>query len=185
MPHLAIGDTRMIVNIAVILVLIPLLRLAIRPSNTQNPRHYAPRPPLSKTEAEFYQRLRAALPTKITLAQVSMSALIDVKLTTAYKTFLQRRGPIAQKYLDFLICDGADVQNVLAVVEHDDHTDDAKKDAERDRLLNSLGYRVFRWDVRRKTDRRRNRCSIRPRQLSHPVLANKRKREADTTAVTV
>jgi hypothetical protein len=37
-----------------------------------------------------------------------------------------------------------------ALVEPDDRTHDARRDAERDRILESAGYRVLRWDSRDK-----------------------------------
>ena len=57
----------------------------------------------------------------------------------------------SQKIVDFVAqqrSDGA----IVAVIELDDRSHDGEKDARRDEMLKSAGYRIVRWNSRSKPD---------------------------------
>lgn len=152
-------------TIAIVLVVSVLLwQLQRRPATATaaaaNPRRrlrsgsFKARPILTPNEQEFYGRLVRALPGHAVLCQVSMSALIEPD-TDDPGDYQRRRLTFSQKYVDFVIVDatpGRDPMRVVAIVELDDITHDAQKDAQRDAMLNSAGYTVLRWQSRRKPD---------------------------------
>lgn len=102
---------------------------------------------LTPNEQEFYGRLVRALPEHKVLAQVSMGALIDVDLTFPGEPF-SARDTFSRKIVDYVVCDAQ--LHVVALVELDDATHDAAKDAARDRLTQAAGYRTLRWESRAK-----------------------------------
>jgi very-short-patch-repair endonuclease len=93
---------------------------------------------LSEREQAMHNRLSHALPELVVLAQVSFSALLTARAYAARNTF-------DRKIADFVVCDKA--FQVLAVIELDDasHKGKTDKDAARDAMLVSAGYRVLRY----------------------------------------
>ncbi len=59
------------------------------------------------------------------------------------------RGFFSQKIADFVVCE-PQTMKVLAVVELDDRTHNAERDAKRDTMLLSAGYRTLRFPSKRK-----------------------------------
>jgi hypothetical protein len=111
---------------------------------------YSPKQILTDNELEFYHRLRRGLPGRVILCQVSMSALIEPRdLPERTAEYMRLRARFAQKYVDFVICEPESL-SVIAIVELDDITHDPVKDAQRDAMLGSAGYRVVRWHSRKK-----------------------------------
>ena len=108
---------------------------------------YVQRPILTDNEKEFFQRLTRALPDHLVLTQVSMSALMEPRARG--KTWRQMRAAIAQKYVDFVVCDPSSL-SVLALVELDDRTHNPAQDAQRDAMTLQAGYRTVRWHSKRK-----------------------------------
>lgn len=106
---------------------------------------------LTPNEIEFFNRLVSALPGYVVLSQVAMSALIEPR-TQDPKEYMRRRVKFAQKYVDFVVCEPGDLR-VIAIVELDDITHDAAKDALRDEMVEGAGYTVVRWHSRRKPNR--------------------------------
>ncbi|RZI43732.1 DUF2726 domain-containing protein [Herbaspirillum sp. HC18] len=104
---------------------------------------------LTKNEQPMYFRLLEAFPEHVVLAQVSFSALIRTAKQATRNRF-------DRKVADFVICTKA--FEVLGIVELDDssHRGKEEKDADRDRLLNSAGYRVFRYRFPPNTEDVRN-----------------------------
>lgn len=106
---------------------------------------YQQRKVLTRTEVVFYQRLIAALPECLILAQVSLSSVVEVKehLREA-KAFLYQ---INQKSLDYVIC--LPDFTVVAVIELDDWThkrrDRVKADKTKDEVLAVAGVPIIRW----------------------------------------
>jgi very-short-patch-repair endonuclease len=73
-----------------------------------------------------------------------MSALLDPAVPRSDgKAYYRLRGMFAQKIVDFVAQRRTDGQ-IVAVIELDDRTQDAEKDAKRDEMLNSAGYRAIR-----------------------------------------
>lgn len=104
---------------------------------------------LTANETEFYGRLRAALPQYEVLPQVAMGAIMDVALPEGHPDYWALRQLFSQKICDFLVCERGSLR-LLAVVELDDRTHNALKDARRDALLAQAGIRTIRWDSRQK-----------------------------------
>ncbi|MEJ8839341.1 DUF2726 domain-containing protein [Ramlibacter sp. AN1133] len=84
--------------------------------------------------------------------QVAMGALIDPAVPRANgKTYFRLRGMFSQKIVDFVAQRRSDGK-VVAVIELDDRTHRAEKDARRDEMLTSAGYQIVRWNSRSKPD---------------------------------
>ena len=112
---------------------------------------YQARPILTPNEQEFYRRMVQALPQHVVLTQVAMSALIEPRVdrTKNGSKYMGLRARFSQKYVDFVVCRPKKLQ-VVAIVELDDVTHDAGKDALRDEMLEGAFYNVVRWHSRNK-----------------------------------
>ncbi|MEM5312348.1 DUF2726 domain-containing protein [Paraburkholderia sp. JHI869] len=96
---------------------------------------------LTPNEAEFFGRLRAALPEHYVFPQVAMSAIIAPNgyARSRHAAF----NKIARKRVDFVIC--TDRLQLVVLVELDDRTHDAGRDAKRDAMTRSAGIRTIRF----------------------------------------
>jgi preprotein translocase subunit SecG len=103
---------------------------------------------MTANEVEFFGRLIQALPACFVFPQVAMSALLSPALPTGHKMFRAAFGRISQKRVDFVIYDGQ--MTLLCVVELDDRTHNARKDAERDGMLSGAGIKTIRWHSKKK-----------------------------------
>lgn len=94
--------------------------------------------PLTANEQPMYFRLVEAFPEHVVLAQVAFGALMQTKDRMARNRFDRKRA-------DFVLCSKA--FEVIAVIELDDssHNGREQRDAARDNLLTSCGYRVLRY----------------------------------------
>lgn len=103
---------------------------------------YAPQQIMTGNELEFFKRLVRANPQGYVFPQVAMSALIapTIKNHRARLTAFRR---ISQKRVDYAIY--TDKLELICVVELDDRTHNARKDAERDSFLGSAGITTLRW----------------------------------------
>lgn len=101
------------------------------------------RPLLTKAELELLAILRAALPSRLIGCQVSMGALLQPRRGIGRRAASLARNKISQKVVDFAVIDPA-TGVVEALIELDDSTHDARRDAARDRLLAQGRYRVIR-----------------------------------------
>lgn len=106
---------------------------------------------MTPNEREFFARLKGALPEFEVIPQVAMSALLDVSLPEMHPKYWAMRKEFSQKTVDYVVCRKGAME-VVAVVELDDRTHDAKqdKDAARDAMLANAGIRTIRWDSRAK-----------------------------------
>ena len=138
---------RLIAAIAIVLL---LLWLAWRSRHREPPFRVRPRPLLTDNEIEFHERLCAAVPECLVLAQVSMGALLEPDVPGGSGNWLSIRARFAQKVVDYVVID-ADRQ-VLALVELDDATHDRRRDAERDAITALAGYVTLRYESRDKPD---------------------------------
>lgn len=118
----------------------------------ERPWRVRSRPLMTENELEFCHRLEDALPEYRVLVQVSMGAILEPDMddepVSEPGRFLSIRGRFAQKVIDFVIVD--DEYQIVALVELDDRTHDADRDAERDRMTGMAGYLTFRYDSRDK-----------------------------------
>ena len=120
---------------------------------------------LTPNEMEFLARLELAAPELRFFAQVAMGALLDPAVPRSDgKAYFRLRGMFAQKIVDFVAQRRSDGQ-IVAVIELDDRTHDAGKDANRDEMLRSAGYRIVRWQSKTKPDT----VAIRAELLTPPV----------------
>ena len=118
-----------------------------------NPQHYKAKPLLSANELEFLSRLESAVPELRFCPQVAMGALLDpaVSKKDNPRRHASLRGTFAQKMIDFVAMDrktGA----IVAIIELDDRTHNEDKDAKRDAMLKSAGYKTVRWHSKNKPD---------------------------------
>jgi len=109
---------------------------------------YKCKPLLSANEKEFFVRLSQALPDCHILTQVALGALLQPGIKNNNKKYYRIRATFSQKIADFVIC-GKEME-VLAVVELDDKTHRADRDAKRDAMLTQAGYKIIRWDSKSK-----------------------------------
>lgn len=120
------------------------------------------KPMLTANEWEFLGRLEAAAPELRFLPQVAMGALLEPAVPRGdRKAYYRLRGMFSQKIVDFVAqrrSDGA----VVAIIELDDRTHDADKDAKRDDMLKSAGYRIVRWNSKNKPDSSTIRAALMP-----------------------
>jgi hypothetical protein len=107
---------------------------------------YKPCDILTPNEAEFFGRLRAAFPDYYVFPQVAMSAIIAPKGYARNRRAAFNR--IAQKRVDFAIC--TDCLQLLVLVELDDRSHDARRDAMRDAMTRSAGIRTVRFSSTRR-----------------------------------
>lgn len=101
------------------------------------------RPLLTRAEVEMLAILRAVLPDHHIGCQVSMGALLAPRRGLNRKARSLARNKVSQKVVDFVVIDPRS-GHVEAVIELDDSTHDAGRDAARDALLAQGGYAVIR-----------------------------------------
>lgn len=104
---------------------------------------FAARALLTNNETEFYLRLVRALPEHRVLAQVSMGALLKPGPGVPRAEQMRVRARFAQKIIDYVILDRR--SQVVALIELDDRTHDAAKDAARDAMTRAAGYVTLRY----------------------------------------
>ena len=107
---------------------------------------------LTPNELEFIGRLESAAPELRFHAQVSMGAVLDPAVPRSdAKAYMSIRGMFAQKIIDFVAQDKR-TGDIVAIIELDDRTHNGAKDAKRDAMLISAGYRTIRWNSKSKPD---------------------------------
>jgi hypothetical protein len=124
---------------------------------TRKPR-YRRHTIMTDNEREFYGRLLAACPDCQIWPQVPILALVQPDAKEGSRAFWTAFRRISNARVDWAIVRDMDV---LAIVELDDRSHDARKDAERDRILRSCGYRVVRFNSSRRPN---------PRQIHEAVF---------------
>ena len=122
---------------------------------------------LTANELEFLGRLETAVPELRFHAQVAMGALLDPAVSRKEgKEFFRLRGMFSQKIVDFVAQNRKD-GTIVAIIELDDRTHDGEKDAKRDSMLASAGYRIIRWHSKTKPEV----AAIRAELIPAPPLA--------------
>jgi hypothetical protein len=117
---------------------------------------------LSANELEFIARLESAAPELRFHAQVSMGAVLDPAVPRSDgKAYISIRGMFAQKIIDFVAQDKRS-GDIVAIIELDDRTHNEAKDAKRDAMLTSAGYRSIRWNSKAKPDASAIRAALFP-----------------------
>jgi hypothetical protein len=127
------------------------------------------KPLLTANELEFLGRLEAAAPELRFFPQVAMGALMEPAVPRSDRRgYYRLRGMFSQKIVDFVAQSRAD-GSVLAVIELDDRTHDSDKDARRDAMLQSAGYRIVRWNSKAKPDGAAIRAALLPSLPAAPT----------------
>ena len=106
------------------------------------------KPILTENEKEFFGRLLRALPDFHVFPQVAMGAILDAREKNDFRRRMSLRGRFDRKIVDFVVAD--EELEIVAIIELDDRTHDAEKDAIRDSMTNDAGYRTIRWESRNK-----------------------------------
>jgi hypothetical protein len=113
---------------------------------------FKPKALLTSNELEFLGCLESAVPELRFCPQVSMGALLDPAASRKDgKAYFRARGMFSQKIVDFVAQRRTD-GSIVAVIELDDRTHDNDKDAKRDAMLASAGYKIVRWNSKAKPD---------------------------------
>lgn len=102
---------------------------------------------MRRGEQRLFGFLTEAFPNHHIFPQVSFSALVThaPHIYGSYVVTVRRK--FHHKFVDFVICDKA-AMKVLAVVEFDGSGHDKRHDNYRDGMLQSVGYRVERFNQR-------------------------------------
>jgi len=139
-----------VLSVIVLLVIVAIIAIAKYGGEHRDAgANYKSKQLLTENEKEFFNRLRRALPEYEVFPQVAMGAVLAPNVDRSdRRRYYQIRGTFSQKIIDFLICDKT--LNVVAAVELDDRTHNAKRDEMRDAMLMSAGYRVLRWHSKNK-----------------------------------
>jgi len=116
---------------------------------------------MTANEREFYQRLLQALPDCEIWPQVPLLALVRPDAREGSRTFWVAFKQISNARVDWVI---ARDMEVIALIELDDRSHDAKRDAKRDQILKSCGYRVLRFQSKKRPD---------PDQIHEAVFASR------------
>lgn len=104
---------------------------------------------MTANEQEFHHRLIAAFPDCEVWPQVPILALVRPEAKEGTRGFWLAFRNISNTRVDWVI---AQDMEVLAIIELDDRSHDAKKDAQRDLVLKSCGYRVHRFQSKRRPE---------------------------------
>lgn len=130
----------------IILVAIAIIVYVLVPPKLHQPA-YRKRQVMTPNEIEFYGRIARALPGMHVCPQVAMHALIEPTATNS-KTRLIHFRRISQKVVDYAIFDAQ--WALVAVIELDDRTHVASRDAIRDSFVSAAGVRTLRYQSRAK-----------------------------------
>lgn len=115
---------------------------------TRRPR-YRRQSVMTANEREFYQRLLAAFPDCEIWPQVPILALVRPEAKEGTRAFWIAFRRISNTRVDWVI---ARDMEVLAIIELDDRSHNGRRDAQRDQVLKSCGYQVFRFNSNRRPD---------------------------------
>lgn len=102
---------------------------------------------LTDNEFDFFQRLVRAAPNCYVCPQVSMGALLD-SYSNDYEKEKHMRYNFGYKIVDFVLYNNN--KEVVAIIELDDRTHDKEKDYKRDLMLREAGYKILRFESKKK-----------------------------------
>jgi len=114
---------------------------------------------MTENEQEFYRRILDACPDCQVWPQVPILALVRPDAKEGSRAFWMAFKRISNTRVDWVVVRDMEV---LAIVELDDRSHDARRDAQRDKILKSCGYRVVRFSSSRRPD---------PRQIHDAIFA--------------
>jgi hypothetical protein len=130
-----------VVVVLVVLAVLAIVILVVLQKSTGNgDLPVTARPLMSARERKALEAIKACMPHCRVHAQVAMGALVNVRPGVDRKRRAAVRNIFSQKIVDFVLEERSSGR-VLAIVEVDDRTHRADKDAERDRITRAAGYR--------------------------------------------
>jgi hypothetical protein len=109
---------------------------------------------MTDNEREFYRRLIAAFPECQIWPQVPNLAMLRPDAKDGSRALWRGFRMISNTRVDWVLL--RDLQ-ILAIIELDDRTHDARKDAKRDQILAFCGYKVVPFNSRRRPTQLRSR----------------------------
>jgi len=107
---------------------------------------------MTSREREVLLLIEAAVPHCRVHAQVAMGALITCKKGLTHKHRTSVRNRFDRKIIDFVLEERSS-GDVLALVELDDRTHNAREDRARDEITSAAGYRTIRLPAGMRLDR--------------------------------
>lgn len=134
-----------VIVIALILVLFSLFKVFFLKSKIDS--KYIPKKLMTDNEFEFFNRLVRALPDYFIFSQVSMGAILEANGESPEED-RKLRYDFGYKIIDYVVYDKQ--KKIIALVELDDRTHDKERDYKRDIMLRSAGYKVLRFESKRK-----------------------------------
>jgi very-short-patch-repair endonuclease len=132
--------------ILIILVAAAIIASVLLSSRPKAPA-YRKRAVLTPNEVEFHGRLARALAGLHVCPQVAMHALIEPTALNS-QTRLRDFRRVSQKIVDFAVFDAQ--WAIVLVIELDDRTHVASRDAVRDSYMSAAGIRTLRYQSRAK-----------------------------------
>lgn len=130
----------------VILIAGAIILFVLMPRSVRQPA-YRRRAVMTPNEVEFFGRIARALPGLHVCPQVAMHALIEPTSTNAKTRLLDFRR-VSQKVVDYAVFDAQ--WSVVVVIELDDRTHVASRDAARDGYMAAARIHTLRYQSRAK-----------------------------------
>jgi hypothetical protein len=150
LAHLAPTFAGSFIPLVIIAAFVLVIAVAISLSGrTRWLSHITRKALLTSNEIEFFHRLQRALPKYQVFPQVSFAAFLtdDGKLRKKSRWYLRAR--FDRKIADFVICERGSLK-VIALIELDDRSHNARADRQRDAITNAAGYQTFRFQSKQK-----------------------------------
>ena len=138
MHHLPTIPAAACALIALASLMRPMLRLL-----AGGPPAPVARPFLTARETAMLVAIERVLPAHRIHAQVAMGALLQVPVRLSRRATHADRNSFSQKIVDFVVQDRAS-GGIVALVEVDDRSHDARRDQVRDLMTARAGYRTIR-----------------------------------------
>lgn len=130
--------------LALVVVGLAMVTLVLlQKSNSENQLPLAPKPLMTKRELTVLPLIEAHFPNCRVHAQVAMAALIKLKAGVDKKKRTSVRNRFDRKIIDFVV-EEKQTGEIVAIVELDDKTHNATKDAARDAITAAAGYKTIR-----------------------------------------
>jgi hypothetical protein len=98
---------------------------------------------LTDNELRFFHQLQRIAPDFYICPQVGFGALLEPAYSKSDQRYEWARLSVAQKRIDFAICNPGDL-SVRCIVELDDRTHTSAADQKRDEITAGAGYRTIR-----------------------------------------
>jgi len=131
---------------ALVLLLVVIVLTRLIGSHRGGEANVVARDLMTPREVEFWRLLRAVAEPYHVAPQVAMNALLKVAPGMDRKRSLGSRNSFDRKYVDFALVD--ERGSVRLLIELDDRTHNADRDASRDRMTAQAGYSTLRINGR-------------------------------------